>query len=102
MKGKEYPDTFAELEKMFKSDSDCYDYLKKQRWPDGFVCPKCGSRVMAGARDSRAPFRQATTSVCRPGGGGFVNTQSLGQFVMPDNAIGLYAGAIEPLACECA
>ena len=29
MKGKEYPDTFAELEKMFKSDSDCYDYLKK-------------------------------------------------------------------------
>ena len=31
MKGKEYPDTFAELEKMFKSDSDCYDYLKKLR-----------------------------------------------------------------------
>lgn len=43
MKGKEYPDTFAELEKMFKSDSDCYDYLKKLRWPKGFVCPKCGS-----------------------------------------------------------
>ena len=37
MKGKEYPDTFAELEKMFKSDSDCYDYLKKLRWPKGFV-----------------------------------------------------------------
>ena len=43
MKGKEYPDTFAEREKMFKSDSDCYDYLKKLRWPKGFVCPKCGS-----------------------------------------------------------
>lgn len=43
MKGKEYPDTFAELEKMFKSDSDCYDYLRKPRWPKGFVCPKCGS-----------------------------------------------------------
>ena len=44
MKGKEYPDTFAELEKMFKSDSDCYDYRKKLRWPVGFICPKCGSR----------------------------------------------------------
>ena len=43
MKGKEYPDTFAELEKMFKSDSDCYDYLKKLRCLKGFVCPKCGS-----------------------------------------------------------
>lgn len=42
MKGKEYPNTFAELEMMFKSDSDCYDYLKRLRWPDGFVCPKCG------------------------------------------------------------
>ena len=29
MKGKEHPDTFAELEKMFKSDSDCYDYLNE-------------------------------------------------------------------------
>ena len=44
MKGKEYPNTFAELEKMFKSDSDCYDYLERPRWPDGFVCPKCGGR----------------------------------------------------------
>lgn len=43
MKGKEYPDTFAELERMYASDSDCYDYLRKLRWPDGFVCPKCGA-----------------------------------------------------------
>lgn len=42
MKGKEYPNTFAELEKMYKSDTDCYDYLRKLRWPEGFVCPKCG------------------------------------------------------------
>ena len=28
---------------MFKSDSDCYDNLKRLRWPEGFVCPRCGS-----------------------------------------------------------
>ena len=43
MTGKEYPHTFAELEKRFKSDADCYDYLMGLRWPNGFVCPKCGS-----------------------------------------------------------
>ena len=32
MKGKEHPNTFAELEKMFKSDSDCYDYLMARRF----------------------------------------------------------------------
>ena len=44
MKGKEYPNAFAEPEKMFKSDSDCYDHLKQLGWPDGFVCPKCGQK----------------------------------------------------------
>jgi hypothetical protein len=40
MKGKEHPNTFAELEKMFKSDPDCYDYLKKLRWPGGLYMPE--------------------------------------------------------------
>lgn len=39
---KEYPDTFAELEKRFKTERDCYDYLIHLRWPSGFVCTKCG------------------------------------------------------------
>lgn len=30
-----------DFQKHFKSDEDCYNYLKKARWPNGFVCPKC-------------------------------------------------------------
>ena len=51
MKGKEYPDTFAELEKMFKSDSDCYDYLKKLRWPGGALYARSAAAVSHGAWD---------------------------------------------------
>lgn len=39
---EEYPNTFAELEKRFRSDQDCYNYLIRLRWPSGFVCSKCG------------------------------------------------------------
>ena len=28
----------------FQSDEDCYAWLFKTRWPNGFVCPKCGGR----------------------------------------------------------
>lgn len=28
---------------MFKTKQDCIDYLVDLRWPDGFVCPQCGS-----------------------------------------------------------
>ena len=28
----------------FQSDKDCYAWLFKTRWPNGFVCPKCGGR----------------------------------------------------------
>lgn len=33
-----------ELEKRFASEAACRDYLFALRWPDGFVCPGCGSR----------------------------------------------------------
>lgn len=39
---KGYPDTFADMEKRFASDLDCFNYLKELRWPDGFICPRCG------------------------------------------------------------
>jgi transposase-like protein len=26
----------------FPTDADCLDYLEWLRWPDGFVCPRCG------------------------------------------------------------
>ena len=40
--GRDYPGSVGELLAWFSSDSDCRDYLEWLRWPDGFVCAKCG------------------------------------------------------------
>ncbi len=37
-----FPKTRLEFEARFTKQEDCLDYLAKLRWPDGFVCPKCG------------------------------------------------------------
>lgn len=28
----------------FRNEGDCYAFLLKTRWPNGFVCPKCGEK----------------------------------------------------------
>ena len=33
---------FFEFQERFQSEDDCFQYLKKLRWPDGFACPRCG------------------------------------------------------------
>ena len=33
----------GEFQSWFVSDADCLDYLEKIRWPQGFVCPRCGT-----------------------------------------------------------
>lgn len=38
-----YPTTLEEFERDFSTEEDCRDYLFSLRWPDGFVCPKCGN-----------------------------------------------------------
>lgn len=39
---EDYPRTLADLEKRFSTDQSCRDYLQHLRWPDGFLCPRCG------------------------------------------------------------
>ena len=34
--------SFKEFRQRFQTEEDCEAYLFEQRWPDGFVCPKCG------------------------------------------------------------
>lgn len=34
--------SFFEFQEQFRTDKDCFEYLKKLRWPEGFICPKCG------------------------------------------------------------
>jgi len=34
--------TFADFQKRFKTEEVCREYLYRQRFPKGFVCPRCG------------------------------------------------------------
>lgn len=41
---EDYPRTLSELEARFGREQACRDYLRRLRWPEGFVCPRCGGR----------------------------------------------------------
>jgi transposase-like protein len=51
--GVDYPGTWAEFRTKFSSDVTCIAYLERLRWPDGIVCPGCGSRRGWRAADGR-------------------------------------------------
>lgn len=34
---------FPEFQKQFATEEDCHKYLFEKRWPNGFICPKCGN-----------------------------------------------------------
>lgn len=40
--GRDYPANWQAFEQWFVDDDACRDYLVKLRWPEGFVCPRCG------------------------------------------------------------
>lgn len=39
---EEYPRTLGEFEARFSSEARCLDYLFLLRWPNGYMCPRCG------------------------------------------------------------
>ena len=39
------PGTIVELMARFPDETACVAFLRKLRWPDGFVCPRCGARA---------------------------------------------------------
>ena len=41
--GRDYPRSSADLRAWFPDDAACLDYLEWLRWPNGFVCPRCGT-----------------------------------------------------------
>ena len=47
-----YPLSILEFQQRFGSEEACREYLFASRWPDGFVCPACGS-VRAGEMHRR-------------------------------------------------
>ena len=42
--GIDYPQTLQEFDEWFSTEEACIGYLKRLRWPDGFVCPICHGR----------------------------------------------------------
>ena len=39
-----FPKSLREFQSKFASEEACQEYLAACRWPDGFVCPRCGDR----------------------------------------------------------
>lgn len=39
---EDYPKNYQEFLARFKEEGDCWDYIIKLRWPNGFKCGKCG------------------------------------------------------------
>ncbi len=39
-----YPKDFQEFLDFFASENDCWNYIFEIRWPNGYTCPKCGSK----------------------------------------------------------
>ena len=41
--GRDYPRTWNEFLDWFATEEACQAFLEKLRWPQGFVCPRCGN-----------------------------------------------------------
>jgi len=39
-----FPETLLDFEAMFSTEEACQDYLERIRWPNGFICPRCGGQ----------------------------------------------------------
>jgi transposase-like protein len=40
----EFPKTLIEFQERFSDEASCWAFVRGERWPRGFVCPRCGSR----------------------------------------------------------
>ena len=56
-----FPTSLPEFQRVFPDDTACARYLETIRWPNGFVCPKCGEA----AEPYRFPTRSSVVLRCR-------------------------------------
>ena len=42
VKAMRFPATIFEFQEQFPSETACWQYLRRLRWPRGFRCPRCG------------------------------------------------------------
>lgn len=45
MPGNYQSRTLISFQKEFPNDAACLNHLAQQRWPNGFICPKCGNKT---------------------------------------------------------
>lgn len=48
-----FPKTLQEFQERFPSEDACWLALRTTRWPDGFVCPRCGHRASSFLQERR-------------------------------------------------
>src|SRR3984885_10965929 len=56
-----FPKTLREFQSKFATEEACQRYLAACRWPDGFVCPRCGNR----RADELVGLRRLQCTECR-------------------------------------
>ena len=39
---EDFPKNEIEFDQRFSNPKACYEYLFEQKWPNGFICKKCG------------------------------------------------------------
>jgi len=63
---EDYPLDLADLEARFGDEAACLDYLEKLKWPNGFICSRCGSTqgwpLAAGRYECAACKRQSSVT----------------------------------------
>jgi transposase-like protein len=50
---EDYPRSLGEFEDQFGTEDQCWQYLFRLRWPDGFVCPRCRERRWGRSKRNR-------------------------------------------------
>ena len=48
-----FPRSILQFQARFPDEAMCWDYLFECRWPEGFVCPKCGAVAYWALRSRR-------------------------------------------------
>ncbi len=43
MRDRRFPTTLLEFQRAFPDDAACAAHLEQLRWPEGFICPRCGA-----------------------------------------------------------
>ena len=43
----------------FPTEESCEEYLFQQKWPDGFICPKCGCREFYHIKGRKKPLKKS-------------------------------------------